>query len=137
MTGLLLDLDLATEQRFYAETILSSAEVLLTLVNDILDFSKIEAGKLDLESIQFDLGHLVQKLERLLSASAKNKQLKLLRSISPELMNSHFIGDPTRIGQVLANLISNAIKFTEKGQITIEITSEIIEEASANDVSAI
>jgi PAS domain S-box-containing protein len=121
-TALLLDLELGGEQRTYAETIRSSAEILLNLINDILDFSKIESGKLDLESIDFDVDHATANIERLLSVSAKKKGLRILRSISGELPNAVFRGDPTRIGQILTNLIGNAIKFTERGQIVVELS---------------
>jgi PAS domain S-box-containing protein len=125
MSGLLLDMDLGNEQRKYAETIRSSAQILLTLVNDILDFSKIEAGKLDLESIDFDLDGVVHSIERLLAVNAQRKNIRLVRVMSPDLRGAHFQGDPTRIGQILSNLLSNAIKFTESGQITLSVEYDL------------
>ena len=121
MTGLLLDTQLQPEQQEYAETIRSSAEILLTLINDILDFSKIEAGKLHLENINFNLEQVIHNIEKILTPAAKKKNIRLLRSVNAELPALDFRGDPTRIGQVLANLISNAIKFTAHGQVIVEL----------------
>jgi PAS domain S-box-containing protein len=121
MTGLLLDLELGHDQRAYAETIRDSAEILLNLVNDILDFSKIEAGKMDLEKIDFDFDHLIRNIERLLSVTAKKRGLKLLHALPPEFSKSIYNGDPNRIRQILTNLISNAIKFTEKGHVMVQV----------------
>jgi len=126
MTSLLLDLELGKEQKQYAETIRSSAEILLSLVNDILDFSKIEAGKLDFESIDFDLDQVVHNVEKLLSVNAQRKQIKLVRSMTPDLRGAFFKGDPTRVGQIVSNLIANAIKFTEQGQITVGFFREAV-----------
>ncbi len=124
MTGLLLDSELNSVQRDYAEIVRASAEILLSLVNDILDFSKIEARKLDLESIDFEMDQVVQNIERLLSFSAEKKGLKIFHSTAPELSNAIFRGDPNRIGQILANLINNAIKFTNRGHVDIKISEE-------------
>lgn len=123
MTSLLLDTELSTEQRDYGEIIRSSASTLLTLVNDILDLSKAEAGKIDLDIINFDLGQVVVDIERTLGLSAKNKGLKLLKSIEMDLP-PYLKGDPTRLRQVLSNLVNNAIKFTSHGSVTIEIHKE-------------
>jgi PAS domain S-box-containing protein len=123
MTSLLLDTDLNAQQKDYGETIRSSADTLLTLVNDILDLSKAEAGKIDLEIINFDLEQVVADIERTLGFTAKNKGLKILKSVATDLP-VYVKGDPTRLRQVLANLVSNAIKFTSQGNVTIEVHSE-------------
>ena len=129
MTGLLLDMELGKDQRGYAETIRSSAGILMTLINDILDFSKIEARKLDLESIEFNLEHVLNNIERLLSPLVIEKGLTFRRAFDPNFRNACFNGDPTRIGQIVANLISNAIKFTSHGQISILLLEEEVEGA--------
>lgn len=122
MIGLLIDSNLEPVQREYAETVRGSAEILLNLVNDILDFSKIEARKLDLENIDFDLAQTTENIRQLLNFSAKEKGLNLSYSVSSDFTNCFFKGDPNRIGQILSNLISNAVKFTAKGNITISIS---------------
>ncbi len=120
MTELALDTTLDAEQRHYLKTVKSSAEALLTIVNDILDFSKIEAGKMQVEAISFNLADLVLEAARVLAVSAHKKGLELLVDLAPEVP-SRLIGDPIRIRQLLTNLIGNAIKFTEKGEVRIEI----------------
>ena len=119
MASLLLDSSLSEEQRSYSETIRSSADSLLTLVNDILDFSKVEAGKLSLEVIHFELDEVLLEIERTLVVSAKQKGLKLLKSASTDIP-AFIQGDPTRLKQVLLNLVNNAIKFTPSGHVIIE-----------------
>src|SRR5208283_3243332 len=94
---------------------------LLCIVDDILDFSKIEAGKLKLESIDFDLRQTVKNVVALLAERAKSKGIKLLWSIDPEMPVS-LRGDPNRLGQVLLNLMSNAIKFTAHGEVAVEFS---------------
>jgi signal transduction histidine kinase len=121
MTDLLLRTDLSEEQRDYAKTVEECADTLLRLLNDILDFSKIEAGKLALETIDFDLSDLVQGTTRLLQSRAQEKGLKLLWSIGPEVPTC-LCGDPHRLRQMFLNLTTNAIKFTERGQVQIEVT---------------
>jgi signal transduction histidine kinase len=121
MIDALLDTELTMDQRSYAGTVQQSAETLLCIVNDILDFSKIEAGKLKLESIDFDLRQTVQNVVALLAGRAKSKGIKLLWSIDPEMPGS-LRGDPNRLGQVLLNLMSNAIKFTAHGEVAIELS---------------
>jgi PAS domain S-box-containing protein len=123
MTSLLLDTQLSAEQRNYGEIIRGSADTLLTLVNDILDLSKAEAGKIDLEIINFDLDQVIVDIERTLGFAAKKKSLKLLKSVSTDLPG-YLKGDPTRLRQVLANLVNNAIKFTSQGSVTIEVHTE-------------
>jgi PAS domain S-box-containing protein len=122
MTGLLLDTALNSEQKEFASAIQSSGQVLLGLINDILDFSKIEAGKLELEIIDFDLNHLVRELEKSFSYSIKQKGLKFLKSVQPALP-PRYRSDPTRIRQILTNLIANAIKFTDSGYVIIDVTA--------------
>ena len=118
MTGLILDTALDEEQRDYAGTIRTSAEILLTLINDILDFSKIEARKLELEIIDFDLHKTVEEMAEMLSESAGSKGLKLNCRIPPEIP-AVLRGDPSRLRQILINLTGNAIKFTKEGEITV------------------
>lgn len=119
MTGLLLDTELDTEQRNWAEIIKRSGENLLEIINDILDFSKIEAGKLTLEPIRFDLFAVVNEVTDLLQLKTQEKGIELLVDLSPDLPR-HVIGDPIRLRQILINLASNAIKFTEKGHVLIK-----------------
>lgn len=120
MTSLLLDTPLNQEQRHYTETIRNSAETLLTVVNDILDFSKIEAGKLDLEAVPFDPRNCVEETVELLAPKAAEKKLELT-SVVDERIPEQLIGDVTRIRQVLLNLIGNAIKFTQTGEVIVDL----------------
>ncbi len=120
MTGLLLDSPLRQEQREDAETVQKSAEGLLTIINDILDFSKVEAGKLDLEVVDFDLRTLLEDVLDLFALRAHEKGLNLAGNIwlhTPCALK----GDPGRLRQILTNLIGNAIKFTERGEVVVEI----------------
>lgn len=120
MAGLLLDTDLSEEQREYAEAVRHSGENLLQIINDILDFSKTEAGKLRLEIIDFDLGAAVEDAVGLLAEQVQSKQLELTTFIDPEVPTT-LRGDPGRLRQVLINLIGNAVKFTEHGEVTVEV----------------
>jgi len=104
-----------------AETIKQSADALLVIINDILDFSKIEAGKVDLESIELDLRKVVRGVVDLSLKPAQAKGLNLVYNISPETPTT-LRGDPYRVRQLILNLVNNAIKFTEKGEVGIEIT---------------
>ncbi len=121
MNGLLLDTKLTDEQKEYAEIVKSSAEALLQIINDILDFSKIEAGQMDLEIIDFDLRTTIEDLSDLLSAKAEEKRLELICMVNPDVP-SLLKGEPGRLRQILINLAGNAIKFTEKGEVSIQIT---------------
>ena len=118
LTELLLDTELGPEQRHSLSLVQSSAETLLTLINDILDFSKIEAEHLQLESIPFDLPRLVESTMGLLSVRARERRLELLADVQPDVPPM-VRGDPTRLRQVLTNLIGNAIKFTPQGEVVV------------------
>jgi PAS domain S-box-containing protein len=118
LTELLLDTELAPEQRHSLTLVQTSAETLLTLLNDILDLSKIEAEHLHLESIMFDLRHLVDSTVDLLAVRARERRLNLFAVVAADLPAS-VRGDPTRLRQVLTNLISNAIKFTHQGEVVV------------------
>ena len=120
MTGLLLDTDLTSEQREYAETVRNSGEALLTIINDILDFSKIEAGKMELEVIDFDLRTAVEEAIELFAEQASSKRLELGCLIHADVPTA-LRGDPGRLRQVLINLVGNAIKFTTQGEVVVEV----------------
>ena len=123
MTGLLLDSDLDEIQRGRAITIRRSGESLLNIINDILDFSKIEAGRFDLEIIDFDLGELMEDFADTIALRAAEKGLELICPANPELHN-WYKGDPGRIRQILTNLVGNAIKFTEQGEVSVRYSLE-------------
>jgi signal transduction histidine kinase/CheY-like chemotaxis protein len=123
MTDLLLDTSLTKEQSEYAETVRSSGEALLTIINDILDFSKIEAGKMEFEIIDFDLQTLVEEVADLLAERAHAKGVELVTLVQPDVPTD-VRGDPGRLRQVLTNLIGNAIKFTDAGEVVIEAKLE-------------
>jgi signal transduction histidine kinase/DNA-binding response OmpR family regulator len=120
MTDLLLETELDRTQRDHTETIRDSAASLLTIINDILDFSKIEAGKLDIERIDLDLRQTVADVAHLLAFQAHSKGLELITNIDPQLPD-WVTGDPSRLRQVLLNLGSNAIKFTHRGEVSIDV----------------
>jgi two-component system, sensor histidine kinase and response regulator len=122
MTELLLETGLTSTQRKYAETVQRSGQNLLGIINDLLDFSKIEAGKLELESVDMDLRRTLEDIVDLLAERAHIKGLELACSIPPDL-TTHVKGDPLRLGQVLTNLVGNAIKFTEQGAVVIRVSS--------------
>jgi CheY-like chemotaxis protein/HPt (histidine-containing phosphotransfer) domain-containing protein len=120
MAELLLRTELAQEQKKFATTIHSSAEALLAILNDLLDFSKIEAGKLKFENLEFNLSAAIDQTIDLLSQSAKTKGLDLKCTLAPDVPTG-VRGDPGRLRQVLTNLIGNAIKFTERGAVTLSV----------------
>jgi signal transduction histidine kinase/CheY-like chemotaxis protein/HPt (histidine-containing phosphotransfer) domain-containing protein len=120
LTGLLLETDLSAEQRKWAEAARQSGQALLGLVNDILDFSKIEAGRLELEVIDFELEEVLDEVADLLEESALRKGLELVCLLDPDLPTT-WGGDPGRLRQVLTNLVGNALKFTERGEVVVEV----------------
>ena len=120
MNELLLDTPLTAEQREYAETVKGSAEALLALLNDILDFSKIEARKLDLESVDFSLRENLGDAMKALAFRAHQKGLELLYEVATDVPDT-VIGDPGRVRQIVTNLVGNALKFTEKGEVAVHV----------------
>jgi PAS domain S-box-containing protein len=120
MTKLLLETELSGEQQRYAQVACTSGEILLALINDILDLSKIEARKLSLEAIDFDLHNMVDDTIEMLGAAAAKKGLELTCTIAPDTPRL-LHGDPLRLRQILINLVSNAIKFTDLGKVAIRI----------------
>ena len=121
MTGLLLDTPLDEEQREFTETIRASTDNLLGIISDILDFSKIEAGKLVFENIEFDLRELIESAAEMLAARAQSKGVELACWID-ENVPTLLRGDPGRIRQIIANLLSNGVKFTARGEVIIRVT---------------
>jgi two-component system sensor histidine kinase/response regulator len=121
MTDLLLMSNLSTEQRSFANTVRVSGESLLIVINDILDFSKIEAGKLDLEIIDFDLREAIDNIMDLLAAQAHSKGLELAAYIPPDVPTS-LRGDPGRVRQIVNNLVGNAVKFTNQGEVVVKVS---------------
>ncbi len=120
MSGLLLNSPLNEQQREFAEIIRVSGDALLTIINDILDFSKIEAGKLDLEYIAFDLRESLENAIELLAAKAAEKKLDLAVEIGSDVPPA-IVGDVTRLRQVLLNLLNNAVKFTDRGEVVLSV----------------
>jgi PAS domain S-box-containing protein len=123
MIELLMGTDLSAEQRRYTETVRLSGEALLSIINDILDFSKLEADKLELEAIDFDLRATIEDVVELLAMRAHEKNLEFVCRVDPEVQ-TFLKGDPGRLRQILINLGSNAIKFTARGEVIIEIKLE-------------
>ncbi|MBU8869529.1 MAG: response regulator [Gemmatimonadales bacterium] len=130
MTELLLDTDLSMEQRNFAETVKSSGECLLVLINDILDFSKIEAGMLELETLDFDLRNLLDGFSEMMALKVHQKSLEFLCAAAPE-MPVYLQGDPGRLRQILTNLVGNAVKFTNEGEISVRANLESETETEA------
>lgn len=124
MTGLCLDTDLTHEQREYLGMVKLSADNLLHIINDILDSSKMEAGQMTLEAIEYDLREQLESCISTLALQARDKELELILVVDP-LIPQYFIGDPIRLCQIVVNLVNNAIKFTEKGQVVLRAELEI------------
>jgi signal transduction histidine kinase/DNA-binding response OmpR family regulator len=120
MTGLLLDTDLDSQQRGFAETVRESGEALLAIVNDILDISKLEAGKFELESLDFDLVNTVESAVAVMTGKAREKDIDLCCFVEPAACGV-YRGDSARLRQVLLNLLSNAVKFTDKGGVSLKV----------------
>ena len=121
MAALLSETELNEEQDNFTSTIANSAEALLSIVNDILDFSKMEAGKLTLEQIDFELAEVVEGTVDIFAERARNKDIELI-SIVRKDVPPHLIGDPGRLRQILINLVNNAVKFTEHGQVITDVS---------------
>jgi len=125
MAGLLSDTELSTEQREYCDIIRRSGESLLTVINEVLDFSKVESGKLELEIIDFDLRSAVAEVTDLFAKQAADGGLKLINSIDDNVP-TELQGDPGRLRQIISNLVNNALKYTEKGEVIVNV--ELAEE---------
>lgn len=123
MSEILKSGNLADTERYYANVIHSSGKALLSIINDVLDLSKIEAGKMSIEHIEFNLDGLLNDVIQTFSLAAERKQLPLLVHVHPDVP-AQLHGDPTRIRQVLLNLVGNAVKFTERGYVKIDVTFE-------------
>jgi signal transduction histidine kinase/CheY-like chemotaxis protein len=123
MSGLMLDTELTPDQREFAETIRNSGEALLTIINDILDFSKIEAGRMDLEQQPFELRECVESALDLVKLRASEKRLELACEIAADAPLA-IVGDVTRLRQILVNLLNNAVKFTEQGEVVVTVARD-------------
>lgn len=134
MTELLLETDLDSEQKMFANTVCTSSHALLCIINDILDFSKIEAGKLEIDYQPFDLRSALDDVAALLGRKAHNDGIELITNFSPDLP-IHYFGDAGRIRQVMTNLIGNAIKFTSEGYVLVEIEGSVNEGNASLDFS--
>jgi signal transduction histidine kinase/DNA-binding NarL/FixJ family response regulator len=125
MSELIQSTQLSEEQKKYSEALVSCATNLNELINDILDISKIESGHIEMEVVPFDLGDMLDNLISTFQINARNKKLKLYKEVSIDLQTA-YLGDPTRIRQILTNLISNALKFTDVGHIKILVAPDVI-----------
>jgi len=123
MTELVLNTPLSDQQRNYVSIVKESANALLMLLNDILDLSKIEAGRMDLEQIEFSLQDVVVQAARLLAVNASKKGLELICRVAPNIP-PHTLGDPSRVRQIIVNLVGNAVKFTSQGEIVVDLSLE-------------
>jgi signal transduction histidine kinase len=130
MTELALDTELTPEQREYLATVKSSADSLLTIIDDILDFSKIEAGRLELETVDFSVRECVGHALKLLGVRAHQKGLEVVSDIRPEVPDG-LSGDPDRLRQIVVNLVGNAIKFTERGEVVVRVEADAETESQA------
>jgi signal transduction histidine kinase/ActR/RegA family two-component response regulator len=124
MTALALQTEVTAEQRGYLEIVESSADSLLTIINDILDFSKMEAGKLSLDPVEFDLRASIADTMRLFASRAEQKKIRLAHSVAAEVP-ALLIGDPGRLRQIVVNLVGNAIKFTERGEVSLRVELDV------------
>jgi PAS domain S-box-containing protein len=131
MTRLALHTPLTEEQRDYLRTVLQSGEALLTIINDVLDFSKIEAGKLDLEAIEFNLRDLIGETMKTLALRVQQKGLELAHSVDADVP-AVVVGDPGRLRQVIVNLVSNATKFTDRGEVVLRVQSDEASDDAVN-----
>ncbi len=135
LTGLALRTTLSAKQRSYLSNVKLAAGSLLAIINDILDFSKIESGKLDLESAPFTLDELLDGLVPVVAIKSQEKELDFVIHVEPALLNRPLLGDMLRLGQVLINLCTNAVKFTRQGQISLSIQEEV--SATSTDAVAL
>jgi signal transduction histidine kinase/CheY-like chemotaxis protein/HPt (histidine-containing phosphotransfer) domain-containing protein len=126
MTGLLLDTDLTPEQRSYAEVIRNSGDALMAIIDEILDFSKIEAGRLELERRPLNLRNCVESALEVVAASASSKGLDLAYFLDQGLLPGAIVGDEIRLRQILINLLNNAVKFTDKGEVVLSVDGEAL-----------
>ncbi len=123
MTHLALKTDLTPKQRDYLSKVRIAAGALLGIINDILDFSKIEAGKLDIEEAEFHFEEVLENISTVVSQKAQDKNLEFLIAAAPDIP-PNLVGDPLRLGQILINLVNNAVKFTEKGEVVVSVSLE-------------
>ncbi|WP_227873529.1 response regulator [Aphanothece sacrum] len=135
MTGLLLDTQLNPQQKEFVNIVRSSGESLLTMINNILDFSKIEAEKIELEEQPFELGPCIEEVLRLFVPQASDKKLELAYLIEPNTPSA-IVGDSTRLKQILANLVGNAVKFTETGEVVIYINGTSLSQEEPTEESS-
>jgi signal transduction histidine kinase/DNA-binding response OmpR family regulator len=133
LTGLLLEMELTPQQREFISTIRTSGDALLAIINDILDFSKIESGKLELESCSFNLHDCIEEALELFAPNADEKKLELTYHIARETPLD-LLGDVTRLRQVLVNLLGNAVKFTDRGEIEVFVTSRSLSPPNTTDI---
>lgn len=125
MCEILLDTELSSEQREFAEGIQRSANALLICINDILDLSKVESGKMDIEEVQFNLSLVIRDVVKMLSFEAERKKLQFAHDIDfPGTEDLTVMGDPGRVRQILGNLLSNAVKFTHEGSVELKASVE-------------
>ena len=133
MTALLLDTNLDDEQRRFAQVIHQSGEDLLSIVNDILDISKLEAGKFDLEMVDFDLVATVESAAALMVGRAREKNIDLAVFVDPQARGA-YRSDPSRLRQILLNILGNAIKFTERGGVAVQVTVKLADQTTDSSI---